>query len=125
MKVDPRVINLEKTNAKDIDQLDILEPDWLVADISFISLIKAIPKALRKAKVNAILIALVKPQYEVGKGHVGKSGIVKNQDLHKKALDNITQFLKEEGWKVISQTQSPILGKKGNAEYLICAQKGK
>ena len=120
---DPRVINLEQTNVRNIDQLDLPKADWLVADMSFISLCKALPKALEKAKIGSTLIALVKPQYEVGIGGVGKSGVVRNIRLHKKALSDVSLFLLSSGWRVNGEEPSPILGKKGNKEFLLFATK--
>jgi len=121
---DPHVVNMEGTNAKDLST-DALPPlDIIVSDVSFISLTKALPKPLGFAKPGAFLIALIKPQFEVGRANVGKGGIVKDQAARDQARADVRDFLDGEGWKVLGETESPIKGSDGNVEYLIGACKG-
>ncbi|WP_316013697.1 TlyA family RNA methyltransferase [Roseobacter sp. HKCCA0434] len=121
---DPRVTRMDGVNARDITA-DLLPPlDWIVTDVSFISLEKALPPALALARPGARLVALVKPQFEVGPAHVGKGGIVKDASVREAARDRIAAFLTAEGWTVESTTQSPITGSDGNIEYLLSAVRG-
>ena len=123
LKEDPRVINLEGRNAKDIDANLLPLLDFIVSDVSFISLTKALPKPLGLAREGAKLIALVKPQFEVGRGLVGKGGIVKDANAREKACQDIDAFLRHLGWDVSGITPSPITGSDGNVEFLIGACK--
>ncbi len=122
---DARVISLEKTNAKDLTTDLVPDPiDLIVSDVSFIGLEKALPAALSLARSGAQLIALIKPQFEVGPGKVGKGGIVKDPKLHAGVCDHIQTWLQDEmGWTVRGMIQSPIEGSDGNKEFLICAVK--
>jgi len=122
---DPRVVSLEKTNARDLDAKVIPQkPGAIVADVSFISLKLALPKALALAADNSWLVALVKPQFEVGRENVGKGGIVKDEAAQDAALAEIARWLSEEqGWNVIGTMDSPIKGGDGNREFLIAARK--
>ncbi|QPH52363.1 TlyA family RNA methyltransferase [Pontivivens ytuae] len=120
---DPRVVRMDAVNAKDLG-LDLLPPlDWIVTDVSFISLEKALPPALALAKPRARLIALIKPQFEVGAAHVGKGGIVKDAAIREAAATRIEAFLAASGWTVEVRTKSPITGGDGNVEYLVTAVK--
>jgi 23S rRNA (cytidine1920-2'-O)/16S rRNA (cytidine1409-2'-O)-methyltransferase len=122
---DIRVVSLEKTNARDLSRKIIPEvPQAIVADVSFISLRLALPKALALAEQGAWLVALVKPQFEVGKAHVGKGGIVKDEAAQTAALAEIERWLiEEQGWSVLGTMESPIKGGDGNREFLIAAVK--
>ena len=118
---DPRVVRLDGVNAKDITP-DLLPPlDWIVTDVSFISLEKALPAALTLAKPGGRLVALVKPQFEVGRAHVGKGGIVTDGTARAGALSRIEAFLAAAGWGDMRSTTSPITGSDGNVEYLLTA----
>jgi len=118
---DARVVRLDGVNAKDI-RPDLLPPlDWIVTDVSFISLEKALPAALILAKPGARLVALVKPQFEVGRANVGKGGIVTDPDARAAALTRIEGFLTAAGWGQLRSTASPITGSDGNVEYLLTA----
>ncbi len=124
LRDDTRVINLEKTNARDLTAVLIPEPiDWVVCDASFISLTLVLPSALALAKPGAQLVALIKPQFEVGKGRVGKGGVVKDEALHEEVCQQIQAFLAASGWQVQGLTESPILGPAGNKEFLISARR--
>ena len=121
---DPRVVSLEGTNARELTAKQIAEaPQAVVVDVSFISLRLALPKALMLAEQGAWLIALVKPQFEVGRKFVGKGGIVKDADARIRALADIGFWLKTQGWNVIGYMDSPIEGGDGNREFLVAAEK--
>lgn len=118
----PRVINLEKTNAKDLTVNLIDDPlELIVCDVSFISLLKALPAALRLAAPSAILVTLVKPQFELGKEHLGKGGIVSMPALQQQdwIKDHIYPNLRKWGWHIMGLIESPIKGGDGNTEYLL------
>lgn len=121
---DPRVVSLEATDARDLTPALVPEPPGLiVTDVSFISLAKALPAALGLAAPGADLVALVKPQFEVGRGRVGKGGIVTDPEARAAALADVERFLAEAGWAVQATTDSPIAGGDGNREYLLWARR--
>ena len=119
---DARVTNLENTNAREMPHADIGQVDWITADLSFVSLTKVLPAALRHAAPGAHLVALVKPQFEAGRGRIGKNGIVTDEAVHAGVLGNVSACVTELGWSLIGQTDSPILGGDGNREFLIAAR---
>lgn len=122
---DPRVTSFENLNAKDLMPAHLVHPavDLIVADVSFISLMKALPPALALAAPGARLVALIKPQFEVGPENVGKGGIVRDASLQAKVCDNIVAWLAAQGgWHVLGITESPIEGGDGNKEFLIAAR---
>lgn len=123
LRDDPRVVNIEGMNAREIPDGLIPTVDWIVTDVSFISLEKALPVPLSLARKGAILVALIKPQFEVGRSHIGKGGIVRDQEAKSKARDRIETFLQTEGWQVTHRGESPIKGGDGNAEYLVAARR--
>lgn len=119
---DPRVISLEATDARDLTSALIPEPPGLiVTDVSFISLEKALPAALALATPGADLVALVKPQFEVGRAKVGKGGVVTDPEARTGALEGVKAFLSAAGWTVRATADSPIAGGDGNQEHLIWA----
>ena len=123
---DPHVINLEKTHSKDLTVALIPDPiDVIVCDVSFISLKKALPPALALAAPNARLVALIKPQFEVGKSQIGKGGIVKPGDENSIVLceDMEAWISGQPGWTSTGYRQSPIKGGDGNQEFLLGATK--
>lgn len=122
---DPRVTSLEKLNARDLAASHLpAPPRAIVADLSFISLKLALPPALRLAASGAWLVALVKPQFEVGREMVGKGGIVKDAAAAEAALAEIARWLvDEQHWSVIGTMESPVVGGDGNREFLIAARK--
>jgi 23S rRNA (cytidine1920-2'-O)/16S rRNA (cytidine1409-2'-O)-methyltransferase len=125
LRTDPRVVVLEKTNARHLDRALIPEPvDLVVCDASFISLTLVLPAALALAKPDARLVALIKPQFEVGKGEVGKGGVVRDPAQHEAVCAKIRGWLEAQGWRVLGLTESPITGPEGNREFLIAAAKG-
>jgi len=125
LRQDARVVVLEKTNARYLDSALIpLPPEIIVCDASFISLKTVLPAALHLAAPKATLIALIKPQFEVGKDNVGKGGVVRDATLHQQVCDDIAHWLNGlPGWHVLGVTESPITGPKGNVEFLIAAEK--
>ena len=119
---DPKVVNLEATDARALTPALIRQPPGLiVTDVSFISLAKALPAALALAEPGADLVALVKPQFEVGRGNVGKGGIVSDDAARRGALEEAKAFFEASGWPVRATADSPIEGGDGNREYLIWA----
>jgi 23S rRNA (cytidine1920-2'-O)/16S rRNA (cytidine1409-2'-O)-methyltransferase len=126
LATDPRVVNLEGTNARDLDARLIAEPVGAVtADVSFISLELALPPALMLAGDGAWGVFLVKPQFEVGRAHVGKGGIVRNRAAARGAAEAVARLIETEiGWVMDGMIVSPIAGGDGNREYLIGARCG-
>ena len=126
LREDPRVVVLERTNARAQTGEQVPEPiDLLVSDVSFIGLELALPAPLALAAPAAQLVTLVKPQFEVGKGRVGKGGVVRDSALHREVCDRIAAWLAAQpGWRVRGLTESPIRGPEGNTEFLIAAEKG-
>jgi len=120
---DTRVKNLEGINAKSIPAGLVPVVDFIVSDVSFISLTKALPGALALGKTGAIFVGLIKPQFEVGRVEIGKGGIVKSEAAKARARADIRAFLETAGWVVTHEDESPILGQHGNQEFLIAAQK--
>ena len=120
----PRVTSLEKCNARYLSAADIPEPfDLIVCDVSFISLKLALPPAMSLAKRGAGLIALIKPQFEVGRDGLDKGGIVKDEELRLSVIEDIKAFISAQGWELHGTITSPITGPDGNVEYLIGASK--
>ncbi|MBI1911947.1 MAG: TlyA family RNA methyltransferase [Deltaproteobacteria bacterium] len=120
LRNDPRVCVLEEKNIRYMDFNEVGERvDMAVIDVSFISLEKVLPKVKEFLKEGGLVLALIKPQFEVGKGQVGKGGIVKDPEKHKAVIDRITEFAEGEGYKAIGHTESPITGAKGNKEFWI------
>ncbi len=125
LRNDPRVVVLEKTNARALDATLIPDAPGLIAcDASFIGLEVVLPASLKLAAPGARLIALIKPQFEVGKGKVGKKGVVREPELHREVCARISAWLSARpGWRVLGVTESPITGPEGNKEFLIAAAK--
>ncbi|MDR3325964.1 MAG: TlyA family RNA methyltransferase [Rhodospirillaceae bacterium] len=125
LRNDPRVIVLERTNARYLSTKLITEPvDMVVCDASFISIEVILPAALSLTKSQAWLIALIKPQFEVGKGYVSKYGLVRDSKLHIEVCERIDRWLSNFlNWTVLGIIESPIIGHRGNKEFLIAGQK--
>jgi len=120
LQQDPRVVSMEKTNIRHLTPDQLPErPDLAVIDASFISLAKVLPATVALLKAGAFIIALIKPQFEVGRGEVGKGGIVRDPAAHEKAVEGVRQAAGELGLTVGSVCESPILGADGNREFLI------
>ena len=119
-----QVTSLEKTNARTLTRTDLPEPfSVIVCDVSFISLLLALPAAMTLAESGAHLLALIKPQFEVGRAGLDKGGIVKDAALRQEAISRISDFITLSGWHLMGTTQSPITGPDGNIEYLLAAKK--
>ncbi|EFI42057.1 TlyA family RNA methyltransferase [Peptoniphilus sp. oral taxon 386] len=126
LRVDDRVISMEKTNIRLFDtELIKDEIDFISIDVSFISLELVLPKATELLKDNGQLVALIKPQFEAGKEKVGKKGIVKNQSVHREVLEKIISLAKKLELRICGLTFSPIKGTTGNIEFLIYCEKSK
>jgi 23S rRNA (cytidine1920-2'-O)/16S rRNA (cytidine1409-2'-O)-methyltransferase len=124
LRNDERVTNLEKTNIRHLDPARLDEvPHMAVIDASFISLAKVIPHVIRLVRDDGLIIALIKPQFEVGRGQVGKGGVVRDEDKHREVTGSIRSLAEGLGLEVQGETESPILGPKGNREFLICLKK--
>ncbi len=125
LRQDPRVTVLERRNARHLTRAEIPEPpDLVTCDASFISLKLVLPAALDLAAPEARLVALIKPQFEVGKGRVGKGGVVRDPALHREVCAEITAWLEARpGWRVLGLTESPIRGPEGNVEFLVHARR--
>jgi 23S rRNA (cytidine1920-2'-O)/16S rRNA (cytidine1409-2'-O)-methyltransferase len=121
LRTDERVVVLERTNARYLTEEQIPEPlDLVVCDASFISLTKVLPAALALVKPGGRLVALIKPQFEVGKGEVGKGGVVRDPAQRAAVCERIRAWL--EGlpdWRVDGIVESPVTGPEGNVEFLI------
>lgn len=120
VKKDPRVVNLEKTHVRELTNNLIPELiDVCVIDVSFISLIKIFPFIHSFLKEDAEIMALVKPQFEVGKENIAKGGIVKNKNLYKEVIEAIVSAAKTNNLQYVDHIDSPILGGDGNKEFLM------
>ena len=120
LQQDPRVVSMEKTNIRHLtpEQLDGV-PDLAVIDASFISLSKVLPPTVALVKSGGRIIALIKPQFEVGRGEVGKGGIVRDPAAHERVIDAVRQTAMAMGLAVSGVCESPITGADGNREFLI------
>jgi 23S rRNA (cytidine1920-2'-O)/16S rRNA (cytidine1409-2'-O)-methyltransferase len=126
LMADPRVVGLEATDARDLTAALVPHPvDLIVADVSFIGLAKALPAPLSLASAGADLVALVKPQFEVGPARVGKGGLVTDPAARQEAVDGVAAFLEACGWDVQAAIESPVTGGDGNRETLLWARRPK
>jgi 23S rRNA (cytidine1920-2'-O)/16S rRNA (cytidine1409-2'-O)-methyltransferase len=124
LRQDPRITVLERVNARYLTAEQVPEPvDIVVCDASFIGLETVLPAALALAKPAAKLVALIKPQFEVGPDRVGRGGVVRDPALHREVCERIAAWLGERGWSVIGIVESPIRGPEGNIEFLIHARR--
>ena len=125
LRQDPRVTVLEQTSARVLTPQQIDAPcGWVVCDASFIGLAKVLDVPLRLAAPVCQLVALIKPQFEVGRGEVGKGGVVRDPALHQRVCAEVREWLESAGWSVQGVVESPITGPEGNIEFLIAAQRG-
>jgi len=123
LRAEPRIVSLEGCDARALTRAVIPEPvGAIVADVSFISLTKALNPALALAAPGAWLIALIKPQFEVGRAHIGKGGIVRDAAARQAAVEQVTAWLSgRKGWRPAGVIPSPIRGGSGNEEFLLGA----
>jgi len=140
LRKDPRVVVMERTNIRNLTEIvksqkskvKSLEPEDLIksnidmatVDVSFISLKKVIPHVLGFLRKEGEVLALVKPQFEVGKGEVGKGGIVREEEKRVKAVKDVKEDLEKLGLKTVGIFQSPITGQKGNIEFFLYMKRG-
>ena len=124
LRQDPRVVVLERTNARHLTSTQVPEPIGLIAcDASFIGLETVLPAPLDLASPGAWLVALIKPQFEVGRERVGKGGVVRDAALHREVCGRIEEWLAARpGWQVVGVSESPITGPQGNREFLIAGR---
>jgi len=117
LRHDPRVVLLERTNIRYMERSAVLDPIHLaVIDVSFISLTKVLPAVTSFLRPQARVVALIKPQFEVGKGQVGRGGIVRDEGQRTEVAQRVTRFAEELGFRTLKTIPSPIKGKKGNQE---------
>ena len=120
LRQDPRVVVIERMNIRYMQPETIPQPlDLVTIDVSFISLKKVVPEILKFMKKNAGILALIKPQFEVGKRNIGKGGVVRDLDLHEKVIENLSEFFIKKHLLCEWVIPSPILGPKGNKEFFI------
>lgn len=120
LRVDPRVVCMERTNIRYVKPEDIGEPaDFASIDVSFISLKKVIPAVMNLLNEDGSIMALIKPQFEAGREKVGKKGVVREKIVHEEVVFGIYDFVKDTGMNVLNMEYSPIKGPEGNIEYLI------
>jgi 23S rRNA (cytidine1920-2'-O)/16S rRNA (cytidine1409-2'-O)-methyltransferase len=118
LRQDPRVTVLERVNIRHLDRLPV-PADLAVIDVSFISLRLVLPRVRDLLSLPGDVVALVKPQFEVGKGAVGKGGVVRDPEQHRQVLRELRKFAEDAGYEVAAELASPILGAKGNREFLL------
>lgn len=118
LRQDPRVIVMDRVNIRFLETLPEAV-DLVTIDTSFISLTLILPTAMRILRQGGDVVGLVKPQFEAGRGQVGKGGIVRDAQVHRAVLDKIGQFAKSQGWQVRGFTRSRLEGAEGNAEFFI------
>ena len=123
LAADPRIDNRPGTNARHLTPDDLPPLDWVVSDVSFISATKALGPALAACRPAALVICLVKPQFELTPAQIGKGGIVKDPAARAQAIDGVKTWLTDQGWRTTRETQSPISGADGNVEFLLTATK--
>ena len=124
LRQDPRVTVLEQTSARILTNNQIDRPaSWVVCDASFIALAKVLEVPLMLAARPTRLVALIKPQFEVGRSEVGKGGVVRDPALHARVCGDVRQWLESAGWTVQGIVESPITGPEGNVEFLISAER--
>ena len=115
---------LEQNSARLLTPAHIDRPaSWIVCDASFIGLAKVLEVPLALAARPSVLVALIKPQFEVGKAEVGKGGVVRDPALHARVCDDVRGWLEAAGWTIAGVVPSPITGPEGNIEFLIAARR--
>jgi 23S rRNA (cytidine1920-2'-O)/16S rRNA (cytidine1409-2'-O)-methyltransferase len=120
----PRVVVLEKVNARFLSREQIPQPvDLCLIDVSFISLTLILPRAFELITENGVILALIKPQFELQRKDVGRGGIVREPALHEKAQQKIVKFVEQANYGVVGIVPSAITGTDGNQEFFICIQK--
>jgi 23S rRNA (cytidine1920-2'-O)/16S rRNA (cytidine1409-2'-O)-methyltransferase len=124
LRTDERVVNMERTNIRNVTAEDIGElMDFISIDVSFISLLKIMPVVVTLLKQGGTMVTLIKPQFEAGREHVGKGGIVKDRNVHRDVIRTVTAGIADLGLSPAALTFSPIKGAEGNIEYLLYVKK--
>lgn len=119
LRNDPRVVSMERVNARYLDQTSLPEKvDWVVSDVAFISITKIFTAMLAILKDKGQVLSLIKPQFEAGREHVGKKGVVKDSKIHKQVLETVLSQAENVGFRILGLDYSPIRGPEGNIEYL-------
>ena len=119
LRTDPRVVSMERVNARYLTKDALPEKmDWVVSDVAFISITKIFPAMIAILKDDGQVLSLIKPQFEAGREHVGKKGVVKDENVHKQVLENVLGQAEDIGFQVLGLDYSPIRGPEGNIEYL-------
>jgi 23S rRNA (cytidine1920-2'-O)/16S rRNA (cytidine1409-2'-O)-methyltransferase len=124
IRQDPRVIVWEKVNARHLSRTEVPEPiDFCAVDVSFISLTLILPSAFELLRAQGMMLALIKPQFELARADVGRGGIVRDPVLHEKVQQKIRNFVESSGQEVVGFAPSAIAGTEGNQEFFICVRK--
>jgi len=119
LRSDSRVVVLERTNARHLEAKSLPEQvDWVVCDVSFISVIKIFPAMLNILKEDGQVLILIKPQFEAGPENVGKNGVVKDKNIHRDVIEKVLSIAENQGFMVLGLNYSPIRGPEGNIEFL-------
>jgi 23S rRNA (cytidine1920-2'-O)/16S rRNA (cytidine1409-2'-O)-methyltransferase len=126
LRQDPRVVVIERCNARYLDPMLIRDTVQLATiDVSFISLRLILPAVAQTLERDALVVALLKPQFEIGKGKVGKGGIVRDARARRDTVEQVRRALEAQGWLWLDEIPSPIAGQDGNIEHLIKLQRGR
>ncbi len=124
LRTDPKVVNLERTNVRYLTSEQVPDlVDFFSVDVSFISLCLVLPVARNFMAESAQAVCLIKPQFEAGRGKVGKKGVVRDKAIHVEVIEKIADFVLKNGFSILGLTFSPVKGPEGNIEYLIYLQK--
>jgi 23S rRNA (cytidine1920-2'-O)/16S rRNA (cytidine1409-2'-O)-methyltransferase len=119
LRTDPRVVSMERVNARYLNEASLPQKvDWVVSDVSFISVTKIFPAMQAIMKENGQAVILIKPQFEAGREKVGKKGVVKDPNVHCEVLENVLAEARKNGFEIKGLHYSPIRGPEGNIEYL-------
>ena len=117
LRTDPRVVLMERTNARYLSALPE-HPDLAVADVSFISLKLVLPPVFALLRPDATVVALIKPQFEAGRGQIGKGGVVRDPAIHAQVVKDFQEWSTTQPWRIEDTLESPIKGPAGNVEFL-------
>ena len=123
LRSDDRVTVLERTNLRHLEALPNGPAEMAVADLSFISLVTVAPALLRLTTVSALMVLLIKPQFEAGRSRVGRGGIVRDPEIHRAVVGEVVAGLRTAGLTVAAVMRSPLTGADGNVEFLACAHR--
>ena len=124
LRNDPRVVNMERTNIRYVTPEQVSDKlDFASVDVSFISLTLVVPVVRELLRDGGEIMCLIKPQFEAGKGKVGKKGVVREPEIHREVIEKIINLMYEQKFQIIALDYSPIKGPEGNIEYLIYARK--